>query len=322
MPTSYHLSNNWNKLIKSEIEVLLAPLSDRLGFKYLVREVLNKSGSCFVTGDVHEWSLLPIMVCESVGGHYHRALPVSAAIQLLIAAGEIFDDIEDADSSESLSSKYGSPVATNLATTLIILAERAITLLKRKDVSDDIIVRIMDALNFLYAEACAGQHSDLTSLQDTVLTEEMYLNVAGMKSASTPACACHIGALLATEDQELIDTFTIFGYNLGMASQIANDIRGITHGRDIIEKKITLPIIYSLSHTGSEIRDRLESTYLHQYETGADHIQTRNLLFSSGAIHYAIIKIEIYKERALANLFEAESKGARVEQLGQVMGLV
>jgi hypothetical protein len=48
----------------------------------------------------------------------------------MMAAGDVFDDIEDAESTDSLLAKYGPGVAVNAATALIVLAEKAICRLK------------------------------------------------------------------------------------------------------------------------------------------------------------------------------------------------
>ena len=238
----------WQKrqagFLRDEIEALLAPLSGSTGLYDLVKEPLTKAGRGLATESVHgqPWSLLPLMVCEAVSGHYEQALPATAALQLLVSASDVFDDIEDADSSESLSVKYGSAVATNVATTLLILAERGITRLRVKGVDDCIIIRVIDAINSFCTTACAGQHLDLSLNSEIAVSEDVYLRIASMKSASQIQCACHTGALLANANQELVDTFDRFGHNLGMAAQITNDIQGITHGSDIVKSKITLPV--------------------------------------------------------------------------------
>ncbi len=305
------------ELLRDEIEAVLVPLSDTAGLYCLVKEPLTQAGRGLASETAHDrpWPLLPLIVCEAISGYYEQALPVAAALQLLTAAAEVFDDIEDADSSESLSNRYGPAVATNVATALLILAERAITQLKGRGIADCIIVRVMDAVNSFYTTACAGQHLDLSLSSEMAVSEDVYLRVAGMKSASTIECACHIGAMLSTANQELVDTFALFGYNLGMASQIANDIQGITHGSDIVKHKITLPVIYALTQTDGEAHNQLELAFGKLSESVPDPMQIRNLLFGSGAIHYATIKMEFYKQRALDILPEAEKAGASVERL-------
>jgi octaprenyl-diphosphate synthase len=173
----------------------------------------------------------------------------------------------------------------------------------------------MDAVNSFYTTTCAGQHLDLSLTSDIAVSEDIYLRVACMKSASTVECACHIGALLAAANQELVDKFALFGHNLGMASQIANDIRGITHGNDIVKHKITLPVIYALAQTGGEAHNQLEFAFYKPYESVPDPTQIKDLLFCSGAIHYTTIKMEYYKQRALDILIEVEKAGTSAERL-------
>ncbi|MFA5315898.1 MAG: polyprenyl synthetase family protein [Dehalococcoidales bacterium] len=298
-------------------------LPEVAGFYDMVREPLTRvrRGLAAKTTYDRPWPLLPLMICEAISGHYEYALPAAASLQLLTAAADVFDDIEDADSSESLPARYGSGVATNVATTLLMLAERAITRLKGRGVADDIILRVIDAVNSFYTTACAGQHLDLSLTPETTVSEDRYLTVAYMKSASTVECTCHVAALLATANRGLIDIFTKFGNNLGMASQIANDIHGITHESEIFKRKMTIPVIYALAQTDSEIRNYLESVFRNQSEVVPDTRQIRDLLFRTGAIHYATVKMEFYRQRALDNLSEAEVAGANMERLKLFLGI-
>ena len=303
-------------LVRDEIEALLASLSD-VGFCDIIREPLAgiRRGTVTEAAGHKPWYLLPLIVCEAISGHYEHAIPASAALQLFMAAGEVFDDIEDADATGSLPARYGPAIATNAATTLLILAERAIARLKGRGISDYLIVHIMDSVNSFYTTACVGQHLDLSLTSETTVSEYEYLRVAYMKSATTTECACHIGAVLATTSQKLIDSFTLFGHYLGMASQIANDIQGITSGSDIVEHKTTLPVVYALAHTEGEARNQLKSAFSKRCESVPDLTQSRNLLFCSGAIHYAMIKMETYKQHALDILNELENTGSNVEKL-------
>jgi len=305
------------EILRDEIEALLAPLSDVADLYALVKEPLTKARRGLATDTAHSrpWPLLSLMVCEAICGYYEHALPAAAAFELLKAAAEVFDDIEDADSSESLSAKYGSAVATNVATTLLILAEKAITRLKERGIEDSVIVRIMDVVNSYYTTACAGQHLDLSLNSEMSVSEDTYFRVTGMKSASQIECACHIGALLAKTKQELVNLFTKFGHDLGVASQITNDIQGVIQGSDIAKSRITLPIIYALTQTDGEAHNQLERAFGKQSESKPNPIQIRDLLFHCGAIYYATIKMEFYKQRALDILSEAERMGARVKRL-------
>ena len=118
-----------SELLRDEIEAVLAFLPEAAGLCDIVKEPLTQSRRGLASGASWDsaWPLLPLIVCEAICGHYQHVLPAAAARQFLVAAADVFDDIEDADSSEALSARYGSVVATNVATTLLILAEKAIT---------------------------------------------------------------------------------------------------------------------------------------------------------------------------------------------------
>ena len=106
-----------------------------------------------------------------------------------------------------------------------------------------------------------------------------------------------------------------FASRTAKAGKSHNDIHGITHESDIVKRKITLPVIYALAQTDGEIRNHLESVFRKQSEVVPDARQIRDLLFRVGAVHYATVKREFYKQLALDILSEAEREGARVERL-------
>jgi geranylgeranyl pyrophosphate synthase len=303
------------KLVSEEIETLLSPLSGIDNLCDIVEEALIKARRGLSVESNCPWSLVPLIVSDAILGHYEQAVPAAAAIQFFKAAAEVFDDIEDADSSDSLTSRYGLAAATNAATTLIILAEKAIARLKGRRVTDDLIIRVLDAINSYYTTACAGQHLDLRIGPEVTMSEETYLRIADMKTASQAECTFCIGALLANAQPQLISLFSKFGHNLGMAAQIANDIRGITGGTDIKARKMTLPVIYALSQADGKDRTQLEAAFQGQSEAAPDPAQIRDLLFNIGAIHYSTLKMEFYRQNAIDALSEAEKAGICVERL-------
>jgi len=306
------------ELLRGEIASLISPLSDTSGLYNLLKEPLLKSrrGLAYNVAYDRPWPLLPLIVCEAISGEYERALPVAAAIQLLMAAGDVFDDIEDADCSESLSTKYGSAVAINVATTLLILSEKALVNLNKRDIEDHVIVQIMDTISSLFTTACIGQHLDLYLTSKAAISEDTYLKIINMKSASQVECSCRVGAMLVTNDQKLINLFAEFGHNLGIAAQITNDIQGIIHGSDILEHKISLPMIYALTQTDVQVQNQLEAALSKLDDKSILYLeQVRELLFSSGAIHYAMIKLEFYKQRAMNSLSLIEAEVGNVERL-------
>jgi geranylgeranyl pyrophosphate synthase len=301
--------------LKGEIEEVISDLSDEKGLPQLVREPLSQTRRGLAPGIESDrpWPLLPLLVSEAVSNESDRALPVAAAMQFFLGAADVFDDIEDADSPDSLYTRYGLAVATSIASTLLILGELSLSRLAYRGFNANNVVHTMESVNSFYVMACAGQYLDLNEKMSQ--SEEMYLKIINMKTASQVKCACYLGAFLAGAKQQLIDNFSLFGYNLGMASQIGNDIQGIVKGTDIIKRKVTLPIIYALSLPDKAICNQLRQVFQKKDTPVHDFESIKKLLLHTGAIHYATLRMDIYKLKALDVLGEIKTAGVNIDKL-------
>jgi geranylgeranyl diphosphate synthase, type I len=308
------------RALSEEIGTLLSPLCGVTGLYDLAREALAQARPGSSSGIGPSWPLLPFLVCEALSGDWKQVVPAAAAIEFFKAAAEVFDDTEDADSPGSLAAKYGTAAAINVATTLLVLGEKAIARLKESGVAEAAIVHILDVFNSYYLTACAGQHLDLSAGLGAVLSEEMYLGAVEMKSGVQVECACWLGATLAGVSPQITGIFSRFGQALGIAVQIANDIQGVTAGNDILRRKITLPAIYALAQTTGKDREPLAAAFLERSGAAPDAEKIRELLFRTGAIHYATTMMELYRQQAFGSLAEAEQAGARVERLKKLIG--
>ncbi|MBN1190437.1 MAG: polyprenyl synthetase family protein [Dehalococcoidales bacterium] len=305
------------KLLDQEIEEALSCFSGAPGFQSLLRESPGLSQICVEQpgNETPAWSLLPLAVCEVNCGRFDHALPVAAALHFLKTAAEVFDDTEDADSAKSLSSVYGPAMAVNAASALLVLAEQTLTRLQKRGVRDSTVIRVFETVNAYYTSAAAGQYMDLSAASQQVPEEEEYLEIAHLKSAFTQECACKVGALLAGSGQETIDKYAIFGYYLGMASQIANDIQGVTSGHDILTRKITLPAIFAVKQGNPAVRRQIEDYYNGNAASQTPVEDISQCLFQSGAIYYSLVKMELYKKMALDFIHEEQAAGKDASQL-------
>ncbi len=138
------------------------------------------------------------------------------------------------------------------------------------------------------------------------LDENIYFEIIKNKTASLLSSACAVGAYSTTRDEAITEKMKIFGEKVGIAFQIKDDLFdygtenvGKPTGNDIKEKKLTLPLIYTLNNT--------------------DHITKKNLIYSiknnnkdphkikeiiavvskSGGIEYAQEKMLEYRDEAL-----------------------
>jgi geranylgeranyl diphosphate synthase type I len=310
-----------SNLLKEEMTRILQLLSGDPQLAEMVRYPLSSSDrplSLHISES--RWTLLPMVVCHSICGKYDPAIPVAAAIGFFQTAGDVFDDIEDLDSDQSVVAIHGQAEATNVATVLLILGQLALTKLREKCVDSDTVVSVTSEIGKYSLTACTGQHRDIRHNTDPIISEDDYLKTISMKSAAQVECASRVGAMVATDNQDVIDTFTAFGHNLGMAAQIINDIQGINKEassiNDITTKSVTLPVIYALAIAEGEDKQLLESVYGVNASVKPEAVEKiKEVLYNSGAIHYAVVLMETYRQKALASLKKVEATGTNVDML-------
>ena len=104
---------------------------------------------------------------------------------------------------------------------------------------------------------CEGQYIDIqSSATDELMSVELYFDMIGRKTASLIAASIEAGALLATEDDAVIARYRAFGWALGLAFQLNDDLLGIWGAEqatgkepsDVAHRKQTLPVIYAHEH--------------------------------------------------------------------------
>jgi len=160
------------------------------------------------------------------------------------------------------------------------------------------------------------------------ITEDIYFDIIRKKTASLIAASCAAGAASVTEDQQMIDRFYAFGETIGIAFQIKDDLFdygdadvGKPRAIDIQEKKMTLPLIYTLQQVSTSRRKELIRT-VEKYNT--DKTKVRDLIkqvHSSGGIRYAETVMEEYVTRALT-MVEEMSPSAATTSMKDLIGYV
>ena len=276
--------NTKAELLKTEIKAIIEPLSGYAAVYKLIVDYLKITPPQIDRSEkVQPLLLLPLLICDALSDQYDRAIPIAASFQFFRAAGDLFDDIEDADSTGSLPSVCGRGIAINIASTLLILGEKALSRLENHGVDANSITHIAEMINSAFLQACIGQHYDLSLTLPEFISEETYFKIAAMKTGSPMECSCRAAALVAGATPEMIDMCASFGKSIGIASQITNDIQGIVTLKDILKPKQTLPIIYALSQSEGSIHDQLVRSFCKSSIEVSDALIVKELLFGIGA---------------------------------------
>jgi octaprenyl-diphosphate synthase len=152
------------------------------------------------------------------------------------------------------------------------------------------------------------------------ITEEVYYKIITQKTASLIAACCAAGAIAAKTYKEDIDKMHEFGINVGMAFQIKDDLFDYGFGKnigkptgiDIQEKKMTLPLIYTLKNSDKSTQRQLLNI-VKNHNTNPSKVKSLlDTVVSSGGIEYAVKKMEEFRDKALQILHTFPPNEARL----------
>jgi octaprenyl-diphosphate synthase len=276
--------------VQVDLEAIEAALEENLKpHLELVREV---AGHILFSGGKRLRPLLMVLsarVCEYTGG-YDKTF--STALEYLHAATLLHDDLVDGAAlrrgKPAAYLKWGNPIAVLVGDFLLA---RALSVSAATG-----SVRIVQILAELTEQMSQGEVHQLMRKGDIHLPEEEYLEVIRRKTAVLFEAACRVSAVLADAPREKEAALAKFGFNLGMAFQIADDLFDYTLatpqlgkqvGADLREGKLTLPVIRALRQARAAERDWMLSVIQNPQFSSEDFRRLVDLLGSCGAVRYA-----------------------------------
>jgi geranylgeranyl diphosphate synthase, type I len=218
--------------------------------------------------------LLGVLAYQSLTGDYRAALPGAAALELGHNFSLVHDDIEDSDAERhhrpTLWAIWGVPLAINAGDALFALSRLAIYRLM-DGFGDHRVLELMKVYDETCLALCEGQYLDIAFERRVDVTVDAYMDMIGKKTAALIGGSVRAGAILATDDDTVADAYQEFGYALGMAFQMADDVKGTfwtstesgkAEAGDVRKRKKTLPAVWALQHASEADRSRLAAIYL------------------------------------------------------------
>ncbi len=262
--------------------------------------------------------LLGLLAYESIAGDHRAALPGAAAVELGHNFSLVHDDIEDRDVERrhraTLWKVWGIPQAINAGDTLFTLSRMALHRLSELGFSDAKVLALMRLYDETCLALCEGQFMDIWSAErDEQLSVDFYFDMIGRKTAALIAASVQAGALLATDDEHVIDAYRGFGWSLGIAFQLNDDLLGIwgdeqatgKEPSDLAKHKKTLPLIFALERASEPDRTRLRQIVTAAALSEADIDEARQILERSGARDYTRERARAERDEALRRLESA-----------------
>ena len=159
-----------------------------------------------------------------------HAVSVAASVELIHNFSLVHDDIQDNSElrrgRKTAWVKWGAPMAINVGDALFVIANQSALDLK-EHYPAEMVVRAASILNDCCLDLTRGQYLDMSYEERTDLAMDDYWPmISGKTSALLSACT-QIGALLGYAQDEQIELYRLFGYHLGLAFQVQDDILGI-----------------------------------------------------------------------------------------------
>ena len=262
--------------------------------------------------------LLGLLAYESLTGDHRKALPGAAAVELGHNFSLVHDDIEDRDVERrhraTLWTVWGVAQAINTGDTLFSLSRMALHRLTELGFSDSKVLALMRLYDETCLALCEGQFMDIWSAEhDERLSVDFYFDMIGRKTAALIAASVQAGAMLATDDQEVIDAYRGFGWSLGIAFQLNDDLLGIwgdeqatgKEPSDLAKHKKTLPVIYALERASDDDRARLRALLADPEPDPPALAEARAILERCGAREFTRARARAERDEALARLTSA-----------------
>ena len=304
--------------IKSELErfdeIFKEALRSNVGLVDLVaRYIIRQKGK----------KIRPLLVLLSAklsGGVTDRTYRGATLVELLHTATLIHDDVvDDADKRRgmwSINALFKNKVAVLMGDYL--LSRGLMISVDGKD---------YDFLGVTTNAVKRMSEGELLQIQKTRkldIDEKTYFKVISDKTASLLETCCSIGAMSTTENKDYIEAMRNFGHSLGMSFQIRDDILdyegksnliGKPVGGDIKEKKITLPLIYSLNNVSKNEAARIRKVL----KNGNDKTKVKEVMqfvHDNYGIDYALKVAEKYSDEAKNSLSifpDSETKSSMYE---------
>jgi len=281
--------------------------------------------------------LLGLLAYASIAGDHRAALPGAAAVELGHNFSLVHDDIEDGDVERrhraTLWTIHGIPQAINTGDLIFSLSRVALHRLTDLGFSDAKVLRLMRLYDETCVLLCEGQYLDIaTSASDEPMTVELYFDMIGRKTAALISASIEAGALLATDDETVIGAYRRFGWALGLAFQLNDDVLGIwgqeqktgKEPTDVARHKKTLPVLYAFEHATRADRERLTALYATADPTQADVAEIVAILERSGGQAFTRTEARRYRDEALGELeaLDAIDPAAREKLTGILVSVI
>ena len=247
--------------------------------------------------------LLILLIAKNYGGVNNVTLHSAVGLELLHTASLVHDDVVDESKERrgqaSVNAEYNNKVAVLVGDYVLSTALLNVSFTDNSD--------ILRTIALLGRTLSNGEILQLTNIQNTEFSEDIYYDVIKMKTAALFEACCEVGTLSVNATEKEIEKAKEFGRNLGIIFQIRDDIFdyfdskeiGKPTGNDMAEGKLTLPVLYALNSTHDA---EMKAIAMKVKSGDVTHEEIRRLVDftkANGGIEYAERKMLELRQKCL-----------------------
>jgi octaprenyl-diphosphate synthase len=235
------------------------------------------------------------------------AVKLSGAIECIHTATLLHDDVVD-----KADTRRGRPAANTLWSNEMCVLGGDFIFAKAFSILTSLKnLRILEIVARATQRLSEGELFQMMNIGNLEVSREDYLRIVADKTAVLMETACRGGAILGGLDSEKEEALAQFGFNLGMAFQMTDDVidyqsdkatMGKTPGKDLEEGKLTLPLIIALSRADEAERSRVAGIIREQQLNGGDFDWVRDLLHRRGGIQETLEQSRAFLSKATGRL--------------------
>jgi geranylgeranyl pyrophosphate synthase len=268
---------------------------------------------------------LALLSCEAVSstGSYLPALPVALAFELAHCASLVQDDIFDnaaiRRSRPTVYQSFGAVKAVLSSDYLIFDIFRALASYEHLKISKNKIIRMINYICDAAQSTIEGELMDVALSQNSQVSEKDYLEMIGLKTAKLFGASSALGALAGGASKREDDLMREFGYNVGLAFQIMDDVLDIIGNiastgkipfKDLENNSSNIVIIHALT-TADPLKRSMIRSMLWKKSIPPDIPAIVKVLNELGSIEYSLMLASTFNEKARRSLHGLPPSPAR-----------
>lgn len=289
------------------------PLLDRI-MRFIIKRKGKQMRPMFV--------FLSAKIANEINDATYRA---ASLIELLHTATLVHDDVVDNSMIRrnffSINALWKNKIAVLVGDYL--LSKGLLLSLQNDD------YQILQITSRAVKEMSEGELLQMEKARKLDIKEDIYFEIIRAKTASLLSAACAAGAYASTNNKDTAEYFRQFGEKIGIAFQIMDDLFdygeekiGKPTGIDIKEKKMTLPLIYTLQNADASLKRKIIYIVKNQSTDKEKVNEVISYVKASGGIEYARQKMTEYQDEALKMLEkfpDTPARNAMVELVNYVI---